>query len=832
MSFTDTSSAKKYASIAETAAAQAKLYANKLELAPNYAEQAATSATAAAASAQVAVNAEGVVNNLVVSASESATSAAESAALAGNAAAAAVGQCVRVVEGELIDPLPESSTRANSFLVFDSTGNATVLSKDDVAILDPEGKIPVSMIPAIAITQPFVVSSQAAMLALDAQVGDVAKRTDKGFSFILSAEPASTLSNWVQLNDDVLAQLGLSSGATQVGALDDVGGATTVQGALNLKATTASVTSTDSANRSWTNENFVDSTYKKLQTGNFATGFTITNQFQVILYPTDGFWYRYLGTIPGGGLTLSAGSSPDSNWENINKQQMVSLRKINSLSTASIAGYIGVNIDMPVSVTDSDNQGAIIAAGTTIRNDINNQNQIKTTKNQSALRVDGDNVTLIGVCGLGSAAADNTITSEFITTRMAWAAGKTIKNLNIIGVHAKNFTTGIHLIGTQDCDVIDASFEDMIYSPVTLGSAGGYGVLTGGNSKDSRIIGLRFKANAYGRHAVYVSSIGSNSDINVDGSYNITIEGASLDYTAVDHSLSDSGMVPIHIRRAKGVDVLSCNLRGSASLVSTSNDTGPAARIRVINSKAVDMVSAQNRASGFVVIGRSNIPYRTSDVEIRGNYSVMTQGAGQPVGNDQGAIFYGVDGLVLLDNHHIVDTGVCYNLVQCTDFLIDNIKDELQVSSNSTFKPVIYLDTCSGGTIGKIKTTRGATFSNGKSAIVGNLSSCSDITCNFYRYIEFTVTNGVVSLTDDAFDIISSGGITFGTSTITIQFRAHVTQQATVGCSVYSRTANNVSMYKSNIGTKSITISLLNNSTGAAQATSSFTARIGVSFFS
>ncbi|ELY3738952.1 hypothetical protein SMX82_002341 [Cronobacter sakazakii] len=831
MSFSDISSAKKYASIAETAAAQAKLYANKLELAPNYAEQAATSATAAAASAQVAVNAEGVVNNLVVSASESATSAAESAALAGNAAAAAVGQCVRVVEGELIDPLPESSTRANSFLVFDSTGNATVLSKDDVAILDPEGKIPVSMIPAIAITQPFVVSSQAAMLALDAQVGDVAKRTDKGFSFILSAEPASTLSNWVQLNDDVLAQLGLSSGATQVGALDDVGGATTVQGALNLKATTASVTSTDSANRAWTNENFVDSTYKKLQTGNFATGFTITNQFQVVLYPTDGFWYRYIGTLSGGGLTLPAGSSPDSSWENINKQQMVSLRKINALSTASIAGYIGVNVDMPVSVTDSDNQGAIISANTTIRNDINNQNFIKTTKNQSALRVDGDNVTLIGLCGVGSAAADNSGTSEFITTRMAQAAGKTIKNLLIKGAKASKFTTGIHFSGVDGGQAIDCDFADMQYSPVTLGSAGGYAVLTD-KASNIKVLNLKYVANAYGRHSVYVSCIGSNSDINVDGSYNITIEGANLDYTAVDLSLSDSGMVPIHIRRAKGVDVLSCNLRGSASLVSTSNDTGPAARIRVINSKAVDMVSAQNRASGFVVIGRSNIPYRTSDVEIRGNYSVMTQGAGQAVGNDQGAIFYGVDGLVLLDNHHIVDTGVCYNLVQCTDFLIDNIKDELQVSSNSTFKPVIYLDTCSGGTIGKIKTTRGATFSNGKSAIVGNLSSCSDITCNFYRYIEFTVTNGVVSLTDDAFDIIASGGITFGTSTITIQFRAHVTQQATVGCSIYSRTANNVSMYKSNIGTKSITISLLNNSTGAAQATSSFTARIGVSFFS
>ena len=68
-----------------------------------------------------------------------------------------------------------------------------------VATLDAGGKIPSAQLPPIAITDTFVVSSQAAMLALTAQVGDVAVRTDIQENFILQSEPASTLANWVQL---------------------------------------------------------------------------------------------------------------------------------------------------------------------------------------------------------------------------------------------------------------------------------------------------------------------------------------------------------------------------------------------------------------------------------------------------------------------------------------------------------------------------------------------------------------------------------------------------------------------------------------------------------
>lgn len=65
--------------------------------------------------------------------------------------------------------------------------------------LDANGKINANQIPAIAISDTFVVANQTAMLALTAEVGDVAVRTDLNKSFILKMEPASTLDNWQEL---------------------------------------------------------------------------------------------------------------------------------------------------------------------------------------------------------------------------------------------------------------------------------------------------------------------------------------------------------------------------------------------------------------------------------------------------------------------------------------------------------------------------------------------------------------------------------------------------------------------------------------------------------
>jgi hypothetical protein len=68
-----------------------------------------------------------------------------------------------------------------------------------IASLDGTGKIPTSELPATAIATVYVVSTQAAMLALPSDIGEIAVRTDVSKSFILTATPASTLGNWQEL---------------------------------------------------------------------------------------------------------------------------------------------------------------------------------------------------------------------------------------------------------------------------------------------------------------------------------------------------------------------------------------------------------------------------------------------------------------------------------------------------------------------------------------------------------------------------------------------------------------------------------------------------------
>lgn len=75
----------------------------------------------------------------------------------------------------------------------------TGTSSGQIPILDVNGKLSETVIPKIAITDTFTVATQVAMLALDAQVGDVAIRTDVSATFILTASPASTLANWKQI---------------------------------------------------------------------------------------------------------------------------------------------------------------------------------------------------------------------------------------------------------------------------------------------------------------------------------------------------------------------------------------------------------------------------------------------------------------------------------------------------------------------------------------------------------------------------------------------------------------------------------------------------------
>ena len=87
----------------------------------------------------------------------------------------------------------------------------------NIPVLDGGGKLDTSVIPALALTEAFEVASQSAMLALTAQPGDIAIRTDLNKTFVLAASPASTLGNWKELRtptDVVLAVAGLTGTIT------------------------------------------------------------------------------------------------------------------------------------------------------------------------------------------------------------------------------------------------------------------------------------------------------------------------------------------------------------------------------------------------------------------------------------------------------------------------------------------------------------------------------------------------------------------------------------------------------------------------------------------
>jgi uncharacterized protein YceK len=90
-----------------------------------------------------------------------------------------------------------------------STGTAA----GNVPVLDSNGQLAVSVIPAIALTSIQVVADQAARLALsNVQVGDVAKQTDNGLSYILSTLPATTDANWISIGDTTITAADIVSG--------------------------------------------------------------------------------------------------------------------------------------------------------------------------------------------------------------------------------------------------------------------------------------------------------------------------------------------------------------------------------------------------------------------------------------------------------------------------------------------------------------------------------------------------------------------------------------------------------------------------------------------
>jgi hypothetical protein len=252
-----------------------------------------------------------------------------------------------------------------------------------VATLNASGKLDSSQIPAIAITDTFVVASEVAMLALTAETGDVAVRTDLNKSFILKGTDPSVLGDWQELltpTDAVLSVNGqtgvvvldsddISEGSTNLyfsdeRAQDAVGNnlLDTASVDLSYNDTTGEISAAvlpagvdhDQLQNFVANEH-VDHSSVSINTAadsGLAGGGDITASRSLSIDPNN----AQAGTIASGDLILAADIS------NANALIKVTAQSIANLAAASLVGADGITISGNDVSVDHDGEGLTFSA--------------------------------------------------------------------------------------------------------------------------------------------------------------------------------------------------------------------------------------------------------------------------------------------------------------------------------------------------------------------------------------------------------------------------------------------------------------------------------------
>lgn len=149
----------------------------------------------------------------------------------------AAGATVNATDAQLRDRSTHTGQQpASSISDFDTATDARITAQKaqplGLATLGADGKLPSDQLPALAITNTFVVNSQAAQLALDVQEGDVCVRTDLSKSFIHLSTSLGTMADWQELltpTDTVISVNGMTGAVTITNITGNAATATALQ---------------------------------------------------------------------------------------------------------------------------------------------------------------------------------------------------------------------------------------------------------------------------------------------------------------------------------------------------------------------------------------------------------------------------------------------------------------------------------------------------------------------------------------------------------------------------------------------------------------------------
>ncbi|CAB4162505.1 hypothetical protein UFOVP783_54 [uncultured Caudovirales phage] len=256
----------------------------------------------------------------------------------------------------------------SSAAAFTAIGLDTALSnKADLV----GGKLSTSQLPDLALVQYLgAAANQAAMLALVGQRGDWCTRTDDGKTYIVTAEPSSTLANWTAMSypaSPVVSVAGRTGAVTlSSGDISGLGALATLGAVGTAQITDGSVTNAELANMAAatvkgsiaggvpedlnpTQLTALINTFTASLSGAVpaATGGNLTTEF----LRKDGTW----AAPPGGGTSTAAGTGAELQFRN------ASTGAFAAVTNSSVSGGT-------ITLGDAENYGATPVSLLALRN--------------------------------------------------------------------------------------------------------------------------------------------------------------------------------------------------------------------------------------------------------------------------------------------------------------------------------------------------------------------------------------------------------------------------------------------------------------------------------